>query len=198
MTALPACIAEDLDADWAKVKVVTAPDNETLFGNPKFFDHMVTVGSRAVAGYYEKVRLAGAQARKVLLVNAAQAWKVPVEELSTEPGQVVHKKSGRKISYGALAKDAKVPDPLPAVSKADLKPLNQCRLHRQGRRAGRYPAQGQWRGQIRHRYPVAGHTLCFGAAPAGAGREGRQGRRQRGARRSKASLPSRPCRAASP
>ncbi len=128
MTSLPACIAEDLDADWAKVKVVTAPDDESLYGNPKFFGHMVTVGSRAVPGYYEKVRLAGAQARKVLLINAAQAWKVPVEELSTEPGQVVHKKSGRKISYGALAKDAKVPDPLPAVSKADLKPLNQCRF----------------------------------------------------------------------
>ena len=128
MTALPACIAEDLDADWAKVKVETAPDNEKLYGNPKFFGHMVTVASKAVDGYYEKVRLAGAQARKILLINAAQKWKVPVEELSTEPGQVVHKKSGRKIGYGALAKTAKVPDPLPAVSKADLKPLNQCRF----------------------------------------------------------------------
>ena len=127
MTALPACIAEDLDADWAKVKVVTAPDDESLYGNPKFFDHMVTVASKAVDGYYEKVRLAGAQARKILLAGAAVAWKVPVEELSTEPGQVVHKKSGRKIGYGALAKTAKVPDPLPPVSKADLKPLKECR-----------------------------------------------------------------------
>ena len=128
MTALPACIAEDLDADWTKVHVVTAPDDEKTFGNPKFFDHMVTVGSRAVAGYYEKVRLAGAQARKILLVNAADTWKVPVDELSTEPGLVVHKKSGRKIGYGALAKSAKLPDPLPAVSKADLKPASQFRF----------------------------------------------------------------------
>jgi isoquinoline 1-oxidoreductase beta subunit len=128
MTALPACLAEDLDADWTKVHVETAPDNEKLYGNPKFFGHMVTVASKAVDGYYEKVRLAGAQARKILLANAAQKWKVPVEELTTEPGQVVHKKSGRKIGYGALAKTAKLPDPLPKVSKADLKPLNQCRF----------------------------------------------------------------------
>jgi isoquinoline 1-oxidoreductase subunit beta len=128
MTALPACLAEDLDADWAKVNVETAPDDESLYGNPKFGGHMLTVASMAVDGYYEKVRLAGAQARKILLANAAQKWKVPVEELSTEPGRVVHKKSGRNIGYGPLAKDATVPDPLPAVTKADLKPLNQCRF----------------------------------------------------------------------
>jgi isoquinoline 1-oxidoreductase subunit beta len=128
MTALPACLAEDLDADWAKVNVETAPDDESQYGNPKFGGHMLTVASMAVNGYYEKVRLAGAQARKILLANAAQTWKVPVEELSTEPGLVVHKKSGRKIGYGPLAKTATVPDPLPAVTKADLKPLNQCRF----------------------------------------------------------------------
>ena len=128
MTALPACLAEDLDADWAKVNVETAPDDESQYGNPKFLGHMVTVASKAVDGYYEKMRLAGAQARKILLANAAQTWKVPVEELSTEPGLVVHKKSGRKIGYGQLAKTATVPDPLPAVTKADLKPLNQCRF----------------------------------------------------------------------
>lgn len=127
MTALPACLAEDLDADWAKVRVETSPDNESLYGNPKFSDHMVTVASKAVDGYYERVRLAGAQARKILIANAATKWNVPTEELSTEPGRVVHKKSGRVIGYGDLAKDAKLPDPLPVVSKTDLKPLNQCR-----------------------------------------------------------------------
>ena len=127
MTALPACLAEDLDADWTKVRIETAPDDESLYGNPKFFGHMVTVGSKAVDGYYDKVRLAGAQARKILIATAAENWKVPADELSTEPGQVVHRKSGRSIGYGALAGIAKLPDPLPAVSKADLKPLSQCR-----------------------------------------------------------------------
>src|SRR5579871_2114917 len=102
MTALPACLAEDLDVDWANVRVETAPDDESLYGNPKFLNLMVTVASKAVDGYYEKMRLAGAQARQILLVNAANRWKVPVGELSTEPGKVVHGKSGRKISYGAL------------------------------------------------------------------------------------------------
>ena len=71
MTALPACIAEELDADWAKVKIIPRRRRK-VFGNP-VLGHMVTVGSHAVAGYYEKVRIAGAQARKVLIANAARS-----------------------------------------------------------------------------------------------------------------------------
>ena len=74
------------------------------------------------------MRLAGAQARKVLLVTAAEQWKVPVGELTTEPGMVVHAKSKRKIGYGDLAKTAKVSDPLPAVTKEELKPVSAFRL----------------------------------------------------------------------
>jgi isoquinoline 1-oxidoreductase beta subunit len=127
MTALPACLAEDLDVEWTRVLVETAPDDESLYGNPKFMNLMVTVASKATEGYYERMRLAGAQARKILLVNAARIWNVPVEDLSTESGKVVHQKSGRRIAYGELAKSATLPDPLPAVTAADLKPLGQCR-----------------------------------------------------------------------
>jgi isoquinoline 1-oxidoreductase beta subunit len=127
MTAMPALIAEDMDADWKKVKVVQAPSDAKSYGNPGFGGGQVTGASRTTQGYYEKLRLVGAQTRKVLLASAASEWKVPVGELTTEPGMVVHKASGRKISYGELAKTAKVPDPLPAVTTADLKPINQCR-----------------------------------------------------------------------
>jgi isoquinoline 1-oxidoreductase subunit beta len=127
MTTLPSMIAEDLDADWSKVRVVQSPDDIKTYGNPLFFGLMVTVGSRATPGYYEKLRIAGAQARKVLLVNAAESWKVSIEELSTEPGVVVHAKSGRRIGYGDIAKSATVPNPIPEATKADLKPLAQCR-----------------------------------------------------------------------
>jgi isoquinoline 1-oxidoreductase beta subunit len=127
MTSLPSLVAEDLDADWHKVRIVQSPDNEKIYGNPAFGGALITVGSSAVTGYYDKLRLAGAQARKILLANAAERWKVPVSELTTEPGMVVHKKSGRKVGYGTLAKHAKVPDPLPQATKADLKPLAQCR-----------------------------------------------------------------------
>lgn len=127
-TSLPLILAEDLDADWSKVRVGATPDNAQLYGNPIFQNQLTTVGSLAVTGYYEKLRLVGAQARAVLLGNAAEAWKVPVSELTTQPSEVVHAKSGRRISYGDLAKVAKLPDPLPQVTAADLKPVSQFRL----------------------------------------------------------------------
>lgn len=134
-TSLPLILAEDLDADWSKVHVSETPDDDKIYGNPIFNHQLTTVGSFSVTGYYEKLRLAGAQARKILIANAAAAWNVPAEELSTEPNLVVHKKSGRKISYGDIAKTATVPNPLPEVTKADLKPASQFRLI--GRDTGR-------------------------------------------------------------
>ena len=70
-TALPLILAEDLDADWSQVRVVQAPADGKLYGNPKFNNQQQTVGSYAVTGYYFPMRLAGAQARKVLLATAA-------------------------------------------------------------------------------------------------------------------------------
>jgi isoquinoline 1-oxidoreductase beta subunit len=127
-TSLPLILAEDLDVDWNKVRLAETPDDDTIYGNPAFNHQLTTVGSFAVTGYYDVLRQAGAQARKVLIANAAAAWKVPADELTTEPGMVVHAKSKRKISYGDLAKTATVPNPLPEVTKADLKPNSQFRL----------------------------------------------------------------------
>ena len=127
-TSLPLILAEDLDADWSKVRVAETPDDDKIYGNPMFNHQLTTVGSYAVTGYYDVLRLAGAQARKVLLINAAAMWKVPADELTTEPGVVVHAKSKRKISYGDIAIKATVPNPLPEVTKADLKPASQFRL----------------------------------------------------------------------
>ncbi len=127
-TSLPLILAEDLDADWSKVRISETPDDAQIYGNPGFNMQLTTVGSFSVTGYYEKLRLTGAQARKILIANAAAAWKVPAEELTTEPGMVVHAKSKRKISYGDIAKTATVPNPLPEVTKADLKPSSQFRL----------------------------------------------------------------------
>src|SRR5580700_1112661 len=69
-TSLPLILAEDLDADWSKVRVAETPEDDKLYGNPAFNNQLTTVGSFSVTGYYEKLRLAGAQARKVLLINA--------------------------------------------------------------------------------------------------------------------------------
>jgi len=127
-TSLPLILAEDLDVEWSNVRLAETPDDDKIYGNPIFNHQLTTVGSFAVTGYYDVLRQAGAQARKVLIANAAAAWKVPANELTTEPGMVVHAKSKRKISYGELAKTATVPNPLPEVTKADLKPNSQFRL----------------------------------------------------------------------
>src|SRR5712675_2116254 len=97
MTSLPLIIAEELDADWSRVKIVPAPVNEKIYGNPGFGGMMYTAGSNAVTSYYQPLRTMGAQVRRVLLDNAARKWSVPVEDLTTEPSVVVHAKSGRKM-----------------------------------------------------------------------------------------------------
>ena len=127
MTALPLIIAEEFDVDWRKVHVIQSPSNAAIYGNPAWGGKLITYGSSTVFGYWDKLRIAGAQARKVMMASAAEAWKVPVAEVSTEHGFVVHKKSGKKISYGALAKTAKVPNPMPQASKDDLKPASAYR-----------------------------------------------------------------------
>ncbi len=126
-TAMPMLIAEDMDADWRRVKIVQAPSDAKSFGNPGFGGAMATGASRTTPGYYNLLRTVGVQTRKVILANAAEQMKVPVGELSTEPGTVVHKASGRRLSYGELAKTAKVIDPMPAATPAEFKPIAQCR-----------------------------------------------------------------------
>lgn len=126
-TALPLLIAEDMDADWDKVRVVQAPSDAERYGNPGFYGIQLTGGSETVRGYYQLLRLAGAQTRKVLLALGAQRLGVPVGELVTEPGRVVHAGSRRTLSYGEIAAFGVLPDPLPQASEADLKPADQWR-----------------------------------------------------------------------
>src|SRR5690348_10189482 len=128
MTSLPLVIAEELDADWDKVKIVPAPTIEKIYGNPGFGGMMYTAGSNAVTSYYKNLRLFGAQARRVLLINAARMLGVPESELTTEPSLVVHAKSGRKLGYGEIAAKAEMPADAPAVLPEDLKKPAQFRL----------------------------------------------------------------------
>ena len=129
MTSLPLILAEEMDADWSKVKIEFAPADAAVYGytfqNSK---QMAIVGSRAVMLYYNDLRMAGAQVRKVLLLNAAETWNVDPKSLRTEPGFVVDS-NGRKIGYGEIAANPKgVPSPLPTVDKSELKDKSQFRL----------------------------------------------------------------------
>src|SRR5262249_35161343 len=100
-TTLPLIIAEELDADWAKVTPVLPPKwDDKAYGNPAYGSTFQTSGSASVHGYFRALRIAGAQARRVLLDAVAAKWNVSVTELSTEPSVVVHKASNRRIGYG--------------------------------------------------------------------------------------------------
>jgi isoquinoline 1-oxidoreductase subunit beta len=130
MTSLAVIFAEELDADWNKVKVEWSPSDDKVYGSPLpfFYGMMITAASTAVLAYYKNMRLYGAQARRVLLDAAAAHLNVPVSELTTEPSVVVHSKSGKRLTYGEIAGFATVPDSLPAVSEKDLKDPAQFRL----------------------------------------------------------------------
>lgn len=127
MTTLPLLIAEEMDADWDKVRILQAPSDAARYGNPGFFGIQLTGGSESTRGYFSLLRLVGAQTRKVLLANAADMLGVPVGDLITEPHRVVHAQSGRSLAYGEIAAAGSLPDPLPQASEADLKPQDQWR-----------------------------------------------------------------------
>jgi isoquinoline 1-oxidoreductase beta subunit len=95
-TGLPRIVADELDADWARVKVVQAT------GDEKYGDQD-TDGSHSVRSFFDTLREAGATARLMLVRAAAAQWGVPAAECSTSPHMVVHKASGKKLGYGELA-----------------------------------------------------------------------------------------------
>ncbi len=128
MTALPMIIAEEMELDWSKVKVVQAPPDPKRFGNPAFGGGMVTGSSRTVKGYYEPLRLAGLQARLILTDAAARLWGVPAGEIRAENSTLIHAASKRRISYGELAKTAQLPAEPPKVDKSMLKAMSQFKI----------------------------------------------------------------------
>jgi isoquinoline 1-oxidoreductase beta subunit len=128
-TTVPVFIAEELDADWAKVKPIFPPTwDEKIYGNPEYNMTFQTSASASVRGYFKPARLAGAQARRVLIEAVAAKWNVPAGELATEPSVVVHKASGRRIGYGEIAAFAQAPAALPKIEDKDLKDPASFRL----------------------------------------------------------------------
>lgn len=100
MTSLPMIVAEELDADWKNIIVEMGPHDSVKLG-PQF-----TGGSNSVRMYWKPLREAGAAARQMLKEAAAKAWAVPVEEISTKAGKLMHAKSGKSATYGSFASQA--------------------------------------------------------------------------------------------
>ena len=96
-TSLTMVVADELEADWAHVKVQQAPGDEVRFGNQD------TDGSRSMRHWYEPMRRCGAAARTMLEQAAAAQWKVPLGECHAQLHKVIHKPSGRELGYGELA-----------------------------------------------------------------------------------------------
>jgi isoquinoline 1-oxidoreductase beta subunit len=129
MTSLPLIVAEEMDADWSKVAIEWAPADAGVYGYSMNNRRMMAiVGSRAVMLYFDQLRIAGAQVRKVLMSNAAEKWGVDAASLATEPGFVVDPATGRRMSYGEIAGFGTVPATPPAVDKSELKDKSQYRL----------------------------------------------------------------------
>src|SRR5438105_1971294 len=119
-TGMPMIVADELEADWKRVRVEQAPGDEKRFGNQD------TDGSRSTRHFFEPMRRCGAAARQMLEAAAAAGWKVPVGEVEAKNHEVVHRPTGRRLGYGSLAKAA-AGMPVPARDAIRLKDPAQFR-----------------------------------------------------------------------
>jgi len=113
-TSLPLIVAEEMEADWSRVKVVQAHGDEVKYGNQD------TDGSRSTRHYLMPMREIGASARGMLEAAAAKRWNVPVTEVKAVNHEVVHAASGRRVGFGDLAADA-AKEAVPKVESLKLK-----------------------------------------------------------------------------
>jgi isoquinoline 1-oxidoreductase subunit beta len=122
-TFMPMIVADELDVDLAKVKVEQAPANPKLYANPVTGAQSYG-GSRGIRDHLAAWRKAGAAGREMLKKAAADEWGVPVDEVDTEPGTVIHKPTGRRLLYGQLVDKAQK---LPVPQDPRLKTKDQFR-----------------------------------------------------------------------
>ncbi|WP_372365769.1 molybdopterin cofactor-binding domain-containing protein [Candidatus Uabimicrobium sp. HlEnr_7] len=103
-TSLPMMVAEELECDWNKVKVESAPA-DLVYAHTSFGAQM-TGGSTSVCSEWERLRLVGATARTMLIIAAAKTWKVSVESCRAQKSVVFHDATKRQLTYGELAVEA--------------------------------------------------------------------------------------------
>jgi len=116
-TSLPMILAEELDADWASIRVEQAVADE-------MYGHMGTGGSTSVRTSWDTLRKAGATARQMLILAAAKEWGVNASECRTNDGKVVHRQSKRSMGYGELAEKASaipIPENVTLKDPADFR-----------------------------------------------------------------------------
>jgi isoquinoline 1-oxidoreductase subunit beta len=122
-TALPMLLAEELEADWTKIRFEFAPADKAYIN--QLFGIQGTGGSSSVRAAWKPLRTAGAQARIMLIAAAAQAWGVEPASCRAEAGAVMHAATKRRLTYGALAQRAAA---LPVPADVPLKDPKDWRL----------------------------------------------------------------------
>ena len=160
LTSLPRIIADEMDADWSRVVIVAAPPDNKLFGNPAFGGLQYTAGSATVTGYFTALRQFGAQVRYVLMDNAARHWNVPLTELTTIPGVVLHEKTGRKLTYAEIAAFAQIPAEAPPIA---LEPLATKEFRLVGKDIGRVDVPSKVNGSCQYSIDVQVPGMLYGA-----------------------------------
>ena len=118
-TSLPLVVADELDADWKRVKI------EQAIADPRYGDQN-TDGSHSIRSFYDAMRVAGATARFMLVQAAARQWGVPPSECDTDLHMVVHRSTNRTTGYGELARAA-AKLPVPSKEELKFKPKNRWR-----------------------------------------------------------------------
>ena len=124
-TGLATILADELDADWARVRVESAPADATRYANLAFGKIQGTGGSSAIANSWPQLRDAGAKARAMLLSAAANEWHVPVGELTVDKSVISHTPSKRQATFGSLVKKASA---LPVPETVRLKDPKDFKL----------------------------------------------------------------------
>jgi isoquinoline 1-oxidoreductase beta subunit len=142
-TAQPIILAEELDADWSRVKVKTETHDGRTYGNPRFGGIFYTAGSNAMESYYDTLRKAGATARRILVYTAANVWGVAPQSVDTRNGVVIHPASGRQMSYGDVVRHELVAD-VPEVTPNEFRAPSDYRLV--GHEVGRLDVPAKSRG----------------------------------------------------
>src|SRR6266540_1101388 len=122
-TSLPMLLAEELEADWTKIRFEFAPADKAYIN--QLFGLQGTGGSSSVRAAWKPLREAGAQARTMLIAAAAQTWGVEPTSCRAEAGAVIHTATNRRLSYGALAQQAAA---LPVPADVPLKDPKDWRL----------------------------------------------------------------------
>ena len=109
-TGLAMVVADELEADWADMRVEASPVTDA-YKDP-VYGRQITGGSSGIRHMYDTIRRAGATAREMLKLAAAEAWKVPPGECSAENGKIIHARTGKSMTYGELCvRAAEVPVP---------------------------------------------------------------------------------------